>query len=95
MMFVDKNNLPQELLNIPDSEFQAIQKEEIKDEKFQTKPVGFFKDAMIRLRHSKVAMISATIILVVIVLAIFVPHITGYVYTAQNIDPRTGVPGHL
>ena len=92
MMFVDKNNLPQELLNIPDSEFQAIQKEEIKDEKFQTKPVGFFKDAMIRLRHSKVAMISATIILVVIVLAIFVPHITGYTYTAQNISQKNLPP---
>ena len=92
MMFVDKNNLPQELLNIPDSEFQAIQKEEIKDEKFQTKPVGFFKDAMIRLRHSKVAMISATIILVIIVLAIFVPHITGYTYTAQNISQKNLPP---
>ena len=44
-----KKPLPQELIDLPESDFQMVQSEEIHDEKFQTKPIGFFRDAMIRL----------------------------------------------
>ena len=40
-MIYDRNNLPEELLNLPASDFEALYREDIKDEKFQTKPVGF------------------------------------------------------
>ncbi len=84
-MLVDRNNLPEELLNLPDSAFENLHQEDIKDEKFQTKPIGFFKDAMIRLAHSKVAIISVTCIVVIILAALIVPNITGYSFTEQNI----------
>lgn len=84
-MMYDRNNLPEELLNLPDSAFESLHQEDIRDEKFQTKPIGFFKDAMIRLAHSKVSMFSVAVIAIIIVLALIVPNITGYSYTEQNI----------
>ena len=88
-----KNKLPEELENISAENFEMVQdKEQIMDEKFQTKPVGFFKDAMIRLAKSKVALISFTMIVLIILGAIFVPMFTGYTYTAQNIDGKNLPP---
>mgnify|MGYP002509303738 FL=1 len=84
-MIYDIKNLPEELLNLPDSAFESLHQEDIRDEKFQTKPIGFFKDAMIRLAHSKVSMFSVAVIAIIIVLALIVPNITGYSYTEQNI----------
>ena len=87
-MIIDKNNaLPEEILNLPDSDFELVQTEnKIQDEKFKTKPIGFFKDSMIRLSKSKVTMVAMSIILIIIFLAILVPNITGYTYTEQNIN---------
>ncbi len=88
-----KNKLPEELENISAESFEMVQdKEQIMDEKFQTKPVGFFKDAMIRLSKSKVAIISFTMIVLIIIGAIFVPMVTGYTYTAQNVDGKNLPP---
>ena len=84
-MMYDRNNLPEELLNLPDSAFESLHQEDIRDEKFQTKPIGFFKDAMIRLAHSKVSMVSVAVIAIIIILALIVPNVTGYSYTEQNI----------
>ncbi len=88
-----KNKLPEELENISAESFAMVQdKEQIMDEKFQTKPVGFFKDAMIRLSKSKVALVSFTMIVLIILGAIFVPMVTGYTYTAQNVDGKNLPP---
>lgn len=91
-MIIDRNNLPEELLNLPDSAFESLHQEDIRDEKFQTKPVGFFKDAMIRLSHSKVSMLSVALIALIILLAIIVPNITGYTYVEQNIELKNLPP---
>ena len=91
-MMYDRNNLPEELLNLPDSAFESLHQEDIRDEKFQTKPIGFFKDAMIRLAHSKVSMLSVAVIAIIIVLALIVPNITGYTYVEQNIELKNLPP---
>ena len=83
-----KKPLPQELIDLPESDFQMIQSEEIHDEKFQTKPIGFFKDAMIRLSKSAVAVTSFTIIVLIILSSLIVPNITGYGYREQNIAAK-------
>ena len=58
-----KNKLPEELEAIPVDSFAMVQdSDQIMDEKFQTKPIGFFKDAMIRLSKSSVAVVSFTLI---------------------------------
>ncbi|NLG26240.1 MAG: ABC transporter permease, partial [Clostridiales bacterium] len=90
---IDKNqNLPEELLNLPDSGFEIVQVGEIKDEKFKTKPIGFYKDAMLRLGKSKVSLFSFWCILAVILLALIVPNITGYTYTEQNVGQKNLPP---
>lgn len=83
-----KKPLPQELIDLPESDFQMVQSEEIHDEKFQTKPIGFFKDAMIRLSKSAVAVTSFTIIVIIILSSLIVPNITGYGYRQQNIAAK-------
>jgi len=86
-MIIKKNQpLPEELANIPASKFQQMHKEEILDEEFQTKPIGFWKDALIRLTKSKVSVISFSIIMLIVLAALFVPSMTGYTYTEQNVD---------
>lgn len=87
-MIYDRNNLPEELLNLPASDFEALYREDIKDEKFQTKPVGFFKDAAIRLTKSKVSIIAFIIIGIIIILAIVVPPLSPYGFNDQNIDAK-------
>ena len=83
-----KKPLPQELIDLPESDCQMVQSEEIHDEKFQTKPIGFFKDAMIRLSKSAVAVTSFTIIVLIILSSLIVPNITGYGYRQQNIAAK-------
>lgn len=93
-MIIDlKNKLPEELENLPADDFAMVQSEgQIMDEKFKTKPIGFFKDAMIRLSKSKVTMVALGIIVFVILGAIIIPNITGYTYTEQNINAKNLPP---
>lgn len=97
-MIVDLNKkLPEELANLTPADFEMVQSDgKIMDEKFQTKPIGFFKDAMIRLCRSKVAVISFTMITLIILAALFVPMISGYGYNQQdatksNLPPKIPV----
>lgn len=84
-----KEQLPEELANIPAAKFKMKQADEvILDEKFKTEAVGFWKDAFIRLRKSKVSVISFTIIMIIVLGAIFVPNLTGYTYTEQNVHQQ-------
>ena len=92
-MIIDKNQgIPDEILNLPDSQFEVVQAGTIKDEKFKSKPIGFYKDALLRLGKSKVSVISFWIIVAVIVLALVVPMLTGYAYTAQNVGQKNLPP---
>lgn len=86
-------NLPDDILNMPDDAFERVYVEDIKDEKFQSKPIGFYKDAMQRLRKSKVSVLAMWMISIIILLAIIVPEVTGYTYTQHdvakmNLPPR-------
>ena len=93
-MIVDlKNKLPEELENLSAADFAMVQEgEQIMDEKFQTKPIGFFKDAMIRLSKSSVAVISFTLIVLIILSALIVPLLTGYGYNEQNVNCKNMPP---
>ena len=85
-MMIDRNGpLPESLAQLPDSAFEpAENRENIRDEAFVTEPIGFYRDALQRLRRSKVSIISFWIIFVIVVLALIVPEVTGYTYTQQN-----------
>ncbi len=93
MNIIDKSKgIPEEILNLPDSDFELVQRGTIKDEKFKTKPIGFYKDAFIRLSKSRVSAISFLVIAFIIVLALIVPNITGYTYTEQNVTQKNLPP---
>ncbi|MBE5785030.1 MAG: ABC transporter permease [Clostridiales bacterium] len=85
MKYID-HNIPEEILNIPAEQFELVERENIKDEKFKTEPIGFFKDAMRRMGKSKPTMISLYIIVAIIIAALIVPFFTGYKYDEQNVS---------
>lgn len=91
-MIIDKNNIPQEILDLPGSEFELVSAGDIRDEKFKTKPIGFYKDAFLRLRKSRVTVVSFWSIMLIILLAVIVPNITGYSYTAQDVSKKNLPP---
>ena len=88
MIIEDINHLPPELENIPEAKLQLAGHDYFKDEAFTTEPIGFYRDAFRRLRKNKVSMASLIAIVVIILLAIIVPEVTGYTYLQQNIDHK-------
>lgn len=68
--------------NISPDKFKLVQTDAIiKDVKFDTKPVGFFKDAFMRFRKNKSSVTAAIIIIVLFLFAIFVPMVSKYTTT--------------
>lgn len=60
--------------SIPASEFAFVGEEgRLHDKKLETKPIGYFKDVMIRFCRNKSSVVAAIIILVLVLYAIFVP----------------------
>lgn len=74
-----------ELNNKKKFEFVQIQND-IKDEKFETEAIGYFKDAMLRFRKNKAAIVSSIFIIMIVFMAIFGPLMTKYTYREQNIE---------
>ena len=60
--------------NIRKEDFEFVERSgAIHDQKFETKPIGYFKDAWIRFRRNKSSVVAACIILVLVLYALFVP----------------------
>ena len=58
------SNKKMDYTNIPKEKFQFCQQDaSIHDKKFDTKPVGYFKDAMMRFSRNKSSVAAAIIIL--------------------------------
>ena len=81
------DGIPEDILNLPDEMFESAQLGEIGDEEFKTKPIGFFKDSMQRLRKKKVSMVSFGFICFIILLAIFGPYFNEYTFVQQHVTP--------
>ncbi len=81
---MDKKNFE---YNIPKEKFEFCQQDEsIHDKKFETKPVGYFKDAMIRFCRNKSSIVAAFIILFLVLFAVFAPIIGTNNYTSNPYD---------
>ena len=73
--------------NIPKEKFEFCQRDEsIHDKKFDTKPMGYFKDAMTRFSRNKSSIVAAYIILFLVLFAIFGPIIGRNKYTTNPSD---------
>lgn len=78
-------DIPENPLNLDPAEFEPVNWDDIGNETFKTKPIAFFKDAMLRLARNKVAVASCLIIASLIVLCVVGPFFTGYNYVEQNL----------
>jgi len=89
---MEKNNIQN--IKIDKSEFQFVQAEsKIYDKKFETKPIGYFKDAMIRFSKNRTNVIASIILFTVIFLAIIIPiistkNITGLLPELSYLPPK-------
>ena len=92
MILLDRNNLPEEIRDIPKEEFVFVESNQQLSEQITSESIGFYKDALNRLRSNKVSMISLWTIVVIIILALLVPCISGYSYTQQNVKQKNLPP---
>ena len=80
-----KNNMDFE--NIPKEKFEFYNRDEIiHDKKLDTKPVGYFKDAMIRFCKNRSSVIAAAVLLFLVLFAIFIPILCSNNYTKMPTD---------
>ncbi|MBF4694433.1 ABC transporter permease [Fusibacter ferrireducens] len=72
---------------LDEKKFKLVQMDhDIKDEKFEQEPVGFFKDALIRFRQNKASVLAFFIICIVLFFTIFGPYMNSYGFNDQNSD---------
>ncbi|MBQ7050485.1 MAG: hypothetical protein IJN87_07650, partial [Firmicutes bacterium] len=71
-------NCPDEnMKHIPKEKFAFVQKDQrLHDRELETKPIGFFKDAMLRFSRNKGAVVCAVIILVLAIYAVIGPMVS-------------------
>ena len=75
--------------------FEFVQMDKaIHDKKFDTKPIGYFKDAWIRFRKNKSSVAGGIIILCLLLFAIIGPMVSRYNYTNQKSPKYTEADGH-
>ncbi len=60
-------------MSIPKEDFEFAQNENITDKKFDTKPIGFLKDALIRFRKNKGSVVAFFVIMLIVLYALIVP----------------------
>lgn len=73
--------------NIPREKFTLVQENRrLSDQKFEDKPIGYFKDAWIRFRKNKGSIVAAIIILVIILFSLLAPLlITSHTATFMDV----------
>lgn len=80
-------NKKMDYTNIPKEKFEFYTREgSIHDKKFETKPMGYFKDAMIRFCRNRSSVAAAVIIMVLILFALLGPVIGANKYTNNPTD---------
>ena len=73
--------------DIPPEKFAFVPEEgRLRDKKLETKPVGYFRDAMIRFSRNRGSVVAACIIVVLVLYAVFVPIFFQNQYTRSLTD---------
>jgi len=83
---VDIHNLPAELVSLSSDLFQSVENAGQGDEGFKTKPIGFFRDSLQRLRKKKVSWAAFYIIMFLVLMAIFGPYFNSFTFVQQHVD---------
>ena len=78
-------NTDRQFPDIPAEKFRLIrQDEKIHDERIQTKPIGYFKDAWLRFVRNKSAVVAFVLIVILVLFAIIVPFFSQYDVTFRS-----------
>ncbi|QOR34778.1 ABC transporter permease [Clostridium sp. 'deep sea'] len=77
------NQLPPNLNN--PFKFAYDKKQQLKDDKFETEPIGFFKDAMIRFVKNKASVVAFFIISFIIIMSFVGPYMNEFSFKEQNV----------
>lgn len=64
------------------------------DKPFEGKPIGFFKDALLRLRKNKASTLAFAVIVVIVIFALIGPSMTPYGYNDQDVN-RVNMPPRI
>lgn len=91
---IDPSALPPELLAMEKEDFQFENQANLSDRGFVTKPIGFFRDASLRLGKNIPSVVSLIIIVAIVFLAIFAPSFNSYAFNDQNPD-RMNMPPRI
>ena len=89
-----KKRIPDEPIRpAREDDFELLQMGiDLKDAKFETPPIGFFKDAMLRLSKNKAAVAALVLILLISFMAIFGPMMSPYTFDQQFVDYQNMPP---
>lgn len=87
--------IPEDLLNIPPESFEFVQlKDELKDAKFETPPIGFFRDAFLRFVRNRASVVAMGVIGLIIVFSIIGPALVPYGFDEVNTN-RINMPPRI
>lgn len=74
-----------EIRKLKPEDFEFVQVDDkIYDQKFEGKPIGFFKDAWLRFKQNKASVVAACIIIFIVLMAIFAPMFAEHSYREQH-----------
>ncbi len=81
------------LMNIPEEKFTFAQRDaRIHDTKLETKPIGYFKDAWLRFKKNKSAVVAFSLIVILLLFAIIVPFVSHYDVSFRDGFYKTVLP---
>lgn len=87
-----KHNLSHELLSLPKEAFTLVDRgESLKDDTFETKPIGFWGDVLIRFVKNKASLVAFVFICIIAFMAIFGPIMNHFAFDEQNLE-RENMP---
>ena len=81
------------MMNIPAEKFTFAQRDaRIHDTKLETKPIGYFKDAWLRFKKNKSAVVAFSLIVILLLFAIIVPFVSHYDVSFRDGFYKTVLP---
>ena len=66
-------------------EFAHDRSQQLKDDKFETEPIGFFQDAMLRFVKNKASIVAFWLIAFIVLMSFIGPYMNEYGYKDQNV----------
>ncbi len=91
-LIINKDSLNQEILNISPDKFEIVGEKIEEQDKFYKENISFTKEAWLRFRKNKLAMIGLFILFILVLLAIIGPLLTPFDYATNNLVNKDQPP---